>query len=138
MGTRFLTFHRTEPSGNEVRMSPSAYYIERGYTPVAVRIYAETAPLVDALVDTFDDGVSIFNNRTSRIINPISGVNQSGAAVTAVSLPEGTRSEEHAEDFSASIIAEGSWVYATLVCGGGRNFSVQLELHSEDEEATEE
>jgi len=118
-------------------MSPSAYYIDRDCTPVAVRIYAETAPLVDALVDIFDDGVSIFCNRTPLDINPVSGVNQSGAAVTAAFLAAGTQSEEAAEDFATSIIAEGSWVYATIVCGGSKNFSVQLELHSDDEEVTE-
>lgn len=138
MGTRYLVFHRTEPLGNEVRMSPSGYYMEHSYTPVAVRIYAEVAPLVDALVDIFDDGVSIFNNRTTRMFNLTTGVNQTGAAVTAVSLSAGTNSEENAEDFATGLIEEGSWVYATLMCGGGKNFSVQLELYTDDKELEEE
>lgn len=130
---RVLTFHS---HGNETRMSPSAYYIETEYEKVAVRIYAEVAPIRDAKIDILDDGVSIFSNRTSKAYNITSGADITGATTTEAVLPEGQTSDEVAEDFNETLIEEGSWVYCNLVdAGGGRNFTVQLELHqvSEDE-----
>ena len=138
MGTRFLTFHKTEPAGNEIRMSPSAYFIERNYTPIAVRIYAEKAPLVDAFVDIFVGGVSIFNDRTPTQYELSTGIDITGEALTAGCIGAGQTSENYAEDFALETIAKDSWVYATIQCGGGRNFSVQFEIYSEDEEAAEE
>ena len=137
--TRYLTFHFHGTTGNEARMSPSAYYVESNYTPVAVRIYAETAPTRDAKFDIFDDGVSIFNNRTPYQQNLTTGVVLTGAPVTACVLPIGQNTEESAEDFSASLIEVGSWVYCNILdSGGGKNFTVQLELYSQAEEQDEE
>lgn len=135
---RVLTFHHHGTTGNETRMLPT-YYIEADYTPVAVRIHAEDAPTSDAEVDIFDDGVSIFNSRASNLINPSSGVRTIVQNTTAVVLPAGSKSEENAEDFSNTLIEEGSWVHCSLVnAGGGFDFSVHLEISSSDEPLTEE
>lgn len=134
---RLLIFHIHETSGNEARMAPSGYYIDGEYDKVGVRLYAEKAPLRDAKFDIFDDGVSIFSNQTHRTWNRTTGVETTKADVTAVGLPAGENAEEIAEDFNDTPIEEGSWVYCNMVdAGGGRNFTVQLELHqvSEDEE----
>jgi len=132
---RLLTFH-THETTRDGRMAP-AYYMDAEYAKVAVRIYAEDAPYSDAKFDIFDDGVSIFSNRTNRAVNATSGVDITGDADTNAVLTAGQQSEEMAEDFNDNIIEEGSWVYCSLVnTGGGRNFTVQLELHptSEGEE----
>ena len=134
---RLLIFHIHETSGNEVRMAPSAYYVDAEYDKVAVRVYAEKAPTRDAKFDIFDDGVSIFNNQTDRSWDKTTGVETTKADATEVLLPYGENSEEIAEDFNDNTIEKGSWVYCNLVdAGGGGNFTVQLELHqvSEDEE----
>ena len=130
-------FHIHGTSGNEVRMAPSAYYMDAEYDKVAVRIYSEDAPLRDAKFNIYNDGVSIFSNRTNKAYNVTTGVDITGADVYEAILPAGQNSEEIAEDFNDSVIAEGSWVWCDLVdAGGGNNFTVQLELHqvSEDEE----
>lgn len=133
METRILSFHHKDAIGNETRMQPT-YYIEANYTPVVVRIHAEVAPSRDAKVDIYDDDVTIFNNRTPLDINPSTGRNQSGAAVTAQVLCAGQNKEELAGDFATDLIEEGSWVHCNIVdSGGGKNFSVHLELQSLEE-----
>lgn len=132
-----LVFHYHGQSGVDVRMSPSAYYIEADYEKVAVRIYTETAPTSDAEFDIFDDGVSIFNSRASTLINVSTGVRTVVSDSTTIVLPAGQNSDEAAEDFNTTPIERGSWVYCNLVnAGGGKNFTVQLELRqvSEDDE----
>lgn len=138
MATRIITFHRTEPSGNEVRMSPPAFYIERDYTPIACRVYAEDAPLVDAYFDIFDDGTSIFNNRSLQDINWTTGKDQTADALTAQFLGADENSDDSCNDFTNAIIESGSWLHANLKCGGGRNFLVQLELYSSDDDEPED
>ena len=134
---RLLTFHYHDTSGNEARMAPSAYYMDGEYDKVAVRIYAEKAPIWDAKINIFDDGVSIFSNRTSKAYNVTSGVDITGADAYEVILPAGENSEEIAEDFTTDLIEDGSWVYCNLVdAGGGYNFTVQLELHQVSEDET--
>ena len=131
---RILTFgpHR-ETVGGKVRLG-STYYIEADYTKVAVRIYAANAPYKDALIDIFDDGVSIFNNRTVSTHNRITGADTTGAAVTAAILYEGENGEDKEDDFTEGDIAEGSWVHCELVdTGGGDNFTVQFEISPADE-----
>ncbi len=133
---RILAFHYHEPVGNQVRMAPSAYYIEADYEKVAVRVYAEVVPVSDAEFDIFDDGVSIFNNRAA-VHTSITGIVTRETAKTTVVLTKGQNSEEIADDFNNSIIEKGSWVSCDAIHGGGgRNFTVQLELSqvSEDEE----
>lgn len=111
---RILIFHYPGYVGSIVRMQPSAYYIDADYEKVAVRIYAENAPLREARIDIYDDGTSIFNTHSEG---------------TYVTLAEEENAEEAAESFNDDILAEGSWVYCNLVdTGGGSNFTVQLEL----------
>ncbi len=124
---KFLTFHIHERAGNRTRMSPSAYYIDADYDKVAVRIYAEKAPVNDAEFDIYDDGVSIFSNRTPVVYNLTSGVDETGVSVTYMVLPAGETTDEMADDFTEDAIAEGSWVYCDIISGGdGRNLTVQL------------
>ena len=136
MGTRILTWHHKEPVGNEVRIGPT-YYIEADSVPIATRIYAEFAPTCDAQVDIFNDGVSIFENRTPTQINQTSGKNETGDAVTEAVLGLGHNSVEFSGNLEEDTIEEGSWVHCNLVdSGGGRNFTIHLEvktLLSDDE-----
>ena len=132
---RLLVFHIHETSGNRVRMAPSAYYIEADYELVAARIYTETAPKSEAKFDIYDDGVSIFSNRVNRAWNITTGVEITGVADTTISLAPGQGSEELAENFNTETIDKGSWVYCDMVDGGGgKNFTVQLELSPLPEE----
>ena len=125
---RILIFHYHDTAGNEKRMAP-AYYMDAEYDKVAVRIYAETAPLRDAIFNIYNDGVSIFSNRTSRAWDISTGEEITGAADTNVCLAAGDNSDEMADDFNNITIEEGSFVYCNLIdTGGGKNFTVQLEL----------
>lgn len=138
MGNRVLTWHYEGTVGNETRIGPT-YYMERNYTPVAVRIHAVTAPTSDAQIDIYDDGTSIFNDRTPLIINLTTGKNETGASATAAVLDKGQNADEYAEDFRTSLIEEGSWLHCNLKeAGGGKNFTVHLELFSLDEPLEEE
>lgn len=126
---RILTFHLHDTAGNTTRMAPSAYYLDGAYEPVAVRIYAEQAPTSEATFDIFADGVSIFSNKVTRSWHLSTGVELTGTADTTIGLAPGQQSEELAENFHSNPIDEGSWVYCNLVKGGGgKNFTVQLEL----------
>jgi len=125
---RILTFHTKDAVGNNARIGPT-YYIEGDYSPLAVRVHAENAPVSDAKIDIFDDGVSIFSNRTSTAHHQTTGADITGDAVTAAVLAEGENSDEIAEDFNDNPIKEGSWVYCEVVdSGGGKNFTVHLEM----------
>lgn len=130
-----LTFHTHRDAGDKARMSPSAYFMDTDYVPVAVRIYAEIAPLRDAKFDIFDDGVSIFSNKVNRAWNLATGVEITGTADTTVGLAPNQSCEEMAEVFTGDTISEDSWIYCNLVdAGGGENFTVQLELSPLTEE----
>lgn len=126
---RVLIFHHHEYTANSVRMAPAAYYLEKDYNKVAVRIYAERVPQRDAKIDIFDDGVSIFKNRAVDGINRTTGVRTSAPAVTEAILSKDNNAAEIAGDFTDDVIAGDSWVHCNLVdAGGGKNFTVQLEL----------
>ena len=132
---RILVFHGVDEKSTK-RLGPT-YYIEADYESVAVRIHAETAPLSDAKVDIFDDGVSIFADNASRTYSAVTGYSSNTPATEAV-LSAGENGEEDAEDFSGTPIEKGSWVHCNVVNhGGGKNFTVQLELRqvSEDDES---
>jgi hypothetical protein len=137
---RILTWHDPEKQGDG-RFGP-AYYMDIEYEPVAVRIHAETAPyLADAEFQILDDGVSIFSNRASNLLNKTTGVLTVGTPSTTAVLMKGESSEPDAEDFNNITIEVGSWLTCELVNnGGGKNFTVQLELEqvSDDEEKDEE
>ncbi len=131
MASRILTWHLLKTLGNETRIGPT-FYIEADYTPVAVRIHAETAPnLADAEFDIYDDGVSIFSDRSVNLVNQTTGVVTEVTPKTTAVLIKGENSEEDAEEFGSSLIEEGSWVYCNIIeSGNGKNFTVQLELES--------
>lgn len=133
---RILIFHGKEFVGSEVRLG-ATYYMDADYEPIAVRIYAGSAPDSDAKIDIFANGVSIFADNASKTYSPSTGYN-TPTPVTTATLAYGHNSEENAEDFNSSYIDRGSWVYCNLEdTGGGRNFTVQLELEqvSEDSES---
>ena len=133
---RILTFHTKDAVGNNARIGPT-YYMDADYVPIAARLYAETAPKRDAELDIFDDGVSIFPNRTPTQHNATTGVDITGAAKTTIVLSEGQNGESFAGDFNDNPIEEGSWVHCEIVqSGDGKNFTVQLDverLSSENE-----
>lgn len=132
--SKLLTFHIHE-AGDNTQMSP-AYFMDGEYDKVSVRIYAERAPVRNATIDIYDDGVSIFSNSTPTMYNVSSGADETDASNTLAILPKGYNSEEMAEDFTPDTIEEESWITCKLIDGaGGRNFTVQLELSqvSEDE-----
>ena len=136
---RLLIFHVHETSGNEVRMAPSAYFMDGEYSKIGLRIYAATAPIREATINIFDDGVSIFKNRTPTAYHATSGADITGADSYEVALAPGENLEEAAETFTDAIIRKGSLVYCNLVdSGGGRDFTVQLELHQESEDAIQD
>ena len=131
---RTLTFYGKEIVGGEIRLGPT-YYMEAEYQPVAVRLYAGTAPKTTAKINILDDGVSIFDNRTPTQQNATSGRDITEAAVTAAFLEAGQNAEEYAEDFTTAIISPGSWVYCVMEdTGDGVNFTVHLELELLSEE----
>ena len=135
---RILTFHYHDIAGNAARMLP-AYYMDADYEPVAVRIHAESAPLVDAKFDIFCDGVSIFTNKAATIIDKTSGVRTVNTPDTTVVLTAGENSEELAERFTETPIEKGTWLYCNMVdAGGGKNFTVQLELRQVSEDESQE
>ena len=141
---RLLTFHTEGTAGNEHRIGPT-YYMDAAYEKVAVRIYAEHAPTSDAKVDIFDDGVSIFSSKVSTQIGVTNGVRTLVDDTTAIVLDAGANSDTAADNFNDTQITAGSWLHCNLITGGGgRNFTVQLELSQvgdftdEEEEADED
>jgi len=142
MANRILTWHSSEKMRSGDRIGPT-YYINADYQPVAVRMYAQTAPsLWDVEVNIFVDDVSIFSDRASSLLNAstVKGATLVvGATKTTAILPLGDNAEIDAEDLIGNPIEEGSWVYCELVEDGGcENLSVHLELtgvNEEDEES---
>lgn len=133
---RILIFHGKEPVGNEVRLG-ATYHLDADYEPVAVRIYAGSAPEADAKIDIFANGVSVFADNASKTRSAATGYN-TPTPVTTATLNAGENGEPYAEDFAIDEIAKGSWIYCNLVdTGGGENFTVQFELNqlSEDTES---
>jgi len=100
MATRILTFGPYQEVIDGVSRLGSKFYIEEESTPIAIRIYAESAPTNDALIDVFDDGVSIFNNRTVSVTDLTTGEDKTKAVVTAAVLLAGDNSETDEDDFN--------------------------------------
>ena len=142
MADRYLVwFHEGEVRGDEARTGPT-YYLSKDYEATAVRVYAETAPTMgDAefdirVITEAGEDMSLFDNRTP------DGISRFGRedlvtlnTSTMVSITENYNEEAETEDFSSSVVLEeGSWVYCKPISGGhGKNFTIQLELSSEDE-----
>ncbi len=136
MAKRILTFNGTDTLAGQLG---AAHYLEADYQPIAVRIHAETAPQADAEFNILADGTSILNDRASYVQTADgSGVFKGRAASRSVVLPKGGTSEADAEDFIGNPLSQGTWVTCEIVHnGGGKNFTVQVELETlaeEDEE----
>lgn len=133
---RILTWHEKDVVGSS-RIGPT-YYMEKAYQPVAVRLHAEkSSPDGNLEVDIFDDGVSIFSNRSASHLSSSTTVGPTvtyDTPVTTISLSKDQNEEELAERFTGDNIDEGSWVHCEVVnLRGGKNVSVHLELESLDE-----
>jgi hypothetical protein len=149
MADKFLTWSvYSFPGQSADGLILPAGYIEADYAPIAVRIYADKAPdYADAEFDILDDGVSIFNaHGLTRPETPTMGNAATYPdypaypASTSVSLPKGDNSEVMADDFNDAEISSDSWITCQIKAdGGGRNFTVILELEriSEADEADE-
>ncbi len=127
---RTLTWNALTDGGNKLSIG-ATYYIDAEYEPVAVRIYAEQAPDVeDAEFNIYDDGVTIFADRSSPTFYITGGVETEADPVTNIVLSKGENSNDAAQDFKESLeLEKGSWISCNLIKdGGGRNFSVHLEL----------
>lgn len=133
MADRVLTFSAKRCDGDPTIMLP-AYFVEGDFTPIAVRIHAEDAPDVeDARFDILDDGVSIMHDHEYTYSEYIANTaTYSGA--TFIELGKNQTSEEMAEDLLETPIEAGSWITCVLHRdGGGKNFTVVLELETLDE-----
>ncbi len=127
---RTLTWNSLTDGGNKMSIG-ATFFIDAEYEPIAVRIYAEQAPDVeDAEFNIFDDGVTIFADRSSPTFYVTGGVETEADAVTNIVLAKGENSNDAAHDFDESLVLEkGSWISCNLIKdGGGRNFSIHLEL----------
>jgi len=131
MADKVLTWSALSSGGNKYHLAPT-YYMDADYTPVAVRIIAEEAPdVTDAEFEIYDDGVSIFVDRSPKYPHPTgSGKVESDGAITTVVLAKDESNEINEDDFVRDLtIEEGSLVSCNCVKdGGGRNFSIHLEL----------
>ena len=123
---RSISFH--VESGSQVTMLP-AHYIEADYTLVAARIHTEKAPSVeDAEFDIYADGVSIFSNRTPTP-TPAPGTEAVLTSTTSIALTKDNTDEVFTADFNQDNLDAGTWLTCKLLKGGGgRNFTVQLDL----------
>ena len=128
---KFLTFHLHGTTGNESVMLP-AYYVDGEYEKVGVRIHAEIAPTREAKFDIYADGVSIFESRG--VVEADSfDILQTVNDLTYCALTADNTTEELAGNFTADTLNEGEWI--TCYCsdaGGGKDFTIQLELQSTD------
>ena len=129
MSNKTLTWQTFKFEGNRYSIGPT-YYIEADYEPVAVRIYAEVAPEIqDAEFNIYDDGTTIFADRSSSTWYRDGGVQTQGTPITNIALTKGEKDEVFASDFNGTIIEGGSWVSCNYVTsGGGLNFTIQLDL----------
>lgn len=119
-----------------------AYYLEGEYEPVAVRIYADSAPKVEACTfDIYDDGTSIFIDKDADNVDMTATYQHQHVANTKVSLEAGDTDELMADNFEDGLYIEsGSWITCKMFNdAGARNVTIILELNklSETEEDLE-
>lgn len=149
MADKFCTFtvYSFPGQSSDGKMLPAAY-MESDYIPVAVRIHADKAPdFDDASFDIFDDGVSIFNypGDTHNLPKTMGDSTKyplftSENYDTTVKLAKDQNSDDMLENFNNTEIERGSWLTCQIKNdGGGRNFTVILELEkvTEADEADE-
>lgn len=128
-----LVFHLHGHAGSNTMLSPSAYYISGECTPVAVRLYAGTAPDEDAEFDILDDGETIFGTSEYTTVHNTTGVITEHSSVGYPTLMAGETSEVTDDNFNDNIIEEESWITCQVRdTGNGRDFTVILELESND------
>lgn len=140
MGKRILTWSTLTSEGNILTVLPR-YYMEADYAPIAVRTWVEVPPHNDdAEFDIYVDDVSIFADRSSNTMYQHGGVQTYATAVTKQVIDDGESEQVDAEDFKNELVIEqGSWVTCRLIKdGGGKNFSIHLELRELDEEEESE
>jgi hypothetical protein len=132
---RYLTWHFPEGSHSN---GSEAYYVDKAYSPYAVRIHAVTAPTTsDAEFEILSDDVSIMSNRNV-VRRDSYGRITSNTTATSIVLTKGETSNEAADDFSDDEIETETWLTCTMTNGGGgKNFIVQLELEAPDDEIDE-
>jgi hypothetical protein len=136
MADKTLVWSVKRCDGNPTTMLP-AYYIESEYEPIAVRIYAETAPIMDATFEIYDDGVSIMNDNAYKYSTYIANSPAYQGTYYFI-LPKGANSDEMAEDFNANNLDIGSWVTCSILNdGGAKNITVQLDLNRISESGEE-
>ena len=113
MADRILTWYLEDIVGDGTEQGPT-YYMDKDYTPVALRIVARRVPDAGNLTfDVKDDGVSILTQRAL--------------------LAKGDRSDEDAEQFplNPATIAEGSLVTLDVTSMGAHGISIHLELDAD-------
>ncbi len=130
MSDRILNWHLFRRQG-ETQIGPAYFLEDDEMEPVAVRIHAGKAPTTeDAEFEIYADGVSIMNNRMVNTIVPLTGIETAVAPKTTIVLPKGDTTNEIAEDFNNTPLAEGSWLTCNVVTTGeGQDFTIQLELN---------
>lgn len=138
MADRILTFSAKRCDGDPTVMLP-AYYIETDLSPVAVRIYAVDAPdVTEAEFEIYDDGVSIMNDK-SFSLETYQANTSTYSGTHEIFLGKGENSEEMAEDFNDNVMEHGSWITCVMKKdGGGKNFTVILELAKVSESGEDE
>ena len=104
------TFHVHRNAGSSDRMAPSGIYVTEDCEPLAIRLYAEQAPLAPATFDVYDDGDSILSRYAT--------------------LAAGQNGDELADNFiTSTMIDAGSWLSCDMLdAGGGYNFTLQLDV----------
>ncbi len=133
MVSRVLTWQTLEAFGNKFNLG--AFYMEGAYAAVAVRLKAEDAPDVEAAeFNIYADGVSIFSDSGSTLRNTLGTITASEVD-TNIRLQKGDDENADAESFRPNLlIGEGSWITCNCIKdGGGRNFSIHLELEKVEE-----
>lgn len=131
----FLTWHTLKNTGDGYSIG-ATYYMDTDYIPVAVRLYAEDAPdIEDAEFNIYKDGVTLFNDRSTKTFRTISGKFEADAE-TNITLTKGETQEVTADDFTEELLLEeGTFISCNILKdGGGRNFTIQLEIEKVSDE----
>lgn len=130
---RILNWNALSDGGNNYNLG--SFYIGEDSIPAAARIHAEISPDVeDAEFDIKCNGVSIFPARNRNIYYPNGGVQTKRDGETTVSLSKGSNSEDIIDAFAEDALVKDTWITCNLINdGGGRNFSIQLEIASVEE-----
>lgn len=131
MADRILLWHIR--SHDDLSSLPR-FFMDADYEKVALRVYADTAPVTDDLaVDIQADGVSIFNNLPTNTFTTLG--HRITIPTTTPILNKGENEETEIQDLNGELIPNSSWV--TLVLSelqGAKGITIQLELNRIDQE----